>query len=50
MKKSNWRYRFLIWYAARVLRVPIIVNFTPEWMDELFILLLKVIKDHMTLH
>ncbi len=36
MKKSNWRYRFLIWYAARVLRVPIIVNFTPEWMDELF--------------
>lgn len=36
MKKTNWRYRFLIWFARRILRVPIIVNFTPDWMDEVF--------------
>lgn len=36
MKKTHWKYRLLIWYAHHVLRVPIIVNFTPEWMDELF--------------
>ena len=36
MNKTNWRYRFLIWYARKILRVPIIVNFTPDWMDELF--------------
>lgn len=36
MKKTALRYRFLIWYAKRILRVPIIVNFTPEHMEELF--------------
>lgn len=36
MNKKHWKYRFLIWYARRILRVPIIVNFTPDWMDELF--------------
>lgn len=36
MKKTHWKYRFLIWYAKRILRVPIIVNFTPGWMDELY--------------
>lgn len=36
MKKSHWKYRFLIWYAHRILKVPIVVNFTPDWMDELF--------------
>lgn len=36
MNKNHWKYRFLIWYAHRVLRVPIIVNFTPDEMDELY--------------
>lgn len=36
MKKSALRYRFLLWYAKRILRVPIIVNFTPDEMQELF--------------
>jgi len=36
MKKNHWKYRFLLWYAKRILRVPIIVNFTPDHMDELF--------------
>lgn len=36
MIKTNWKYRFLLWYARRVLKVPIIVNFTPDWMDEVF--------------
>lgn len=36
MKKTHWKYRFLIWYARHVLKVPIVVNFTPSWMDELF--------------
>ncbi len=36
MIKTHWKYRLLIWYAQRVLKVPIIVNFTPDWMDELY--------------
>lgn len=36
MKKSALRYRFLLWYAKRILRVPIIVNFTPDEMEQLF--------------
>lgn len=36
MKKNHWKYRLLLWYAKHILRVPIIVNFTPDHMDELF--------------
>lgn len=36
MKKTHWKYRLLIWIAKRVVRVPIIVNFTPEHMDDLY--------------
>lgn len=36
MKKTHWKYRFLMWFAQRILRVPFIVNFTPDWMDELY--------------
>ena len=36
MKKTHWKYRFLIWYAHRILKVPIVVNFTPDFMDELY--------------
>jgi hypothetical protein len=36
MKKTNWKYRFIIWWAQRVLHVPFIVNFTPEDHDDLY--------------
>lgn len=36
MIKTHWKYRLLIWYATRILKVPFIVNFTPEEMDELY--------------
>lgn len=34
--KTHWKYRLPIWIAKRIVRVPIIVNFTPDWMDEVF--------------
>lgn len=36
MKKTSWKYRFLLWFARRVMHVPIIVNFTPDWMDDVY--------------
>lgn len=36
MNKTHWKYRLLIWYAHKVLHVPIVVNFTPEHMDNLY--------------
>lgn len=36
MKKTQWRYRLLIWAAKRIVRVPIIVDFTPEHMDDVY--------------
>lgn len=36
MKKTHWKYHLLIWIANHIVRVPIIVNFTPEWMDDLY--------------
>ena len=36
MKKTSWKHRLLVWYARRVYKVPFIVDFTPEWMDDVF--------------
>lgn len=36
MQKTDWRLRFLVWWARRICKVPFIVNFTPEWMDEFY--------------
>ena len=36
MKKTNWKYRLLIWWAQHVLHVPFIVNFTPEEHEDLY--------------
>lgn len=36
MNKNHWRIRFLLWVARRIVRVPIIVNFTPEDMADMY--------------
>lgn len=36
MKKSNYKYKFLVFYCKKVLKVPILVDFTPEHMDTLY--------------
>lgn len=36
MNKNHWKVRFLLWYARRILRVPVIVNFTPEEMADIY--------------
>jgi hypothetical protein len=36
VKKTNWKYRLLIWWAQKVLHVPFIVNFTPEDHEDLY--------------
>lgn len=36
MKKTHWKYRLLIWIGKHVVRVPIIVNFTPDWRDDVY--------------
>lgn len=36
MKKTHWKYRLLIWIGKHVVKVPIVVNFTPDWMDDVY--------------
>lgn len=36
MKKNHWKLRLLIWYARRVLKVPFIVNFTPDEHEDVY--------------
>lgn len=36
MKRSDWRYKFLLWWAVRVCRIPFTVNFTPPDQDQLY--------------
>lgn len=36
MKKSDWRYRLLKWWAVRICKIPFTVEFTPPDQDELY--------------
>lgn len=36
MNKNHWKLRFLLWYCRRILKVPFLINFTPDEHEQVY--------------